>query len=48
MPRILVPIPMGWLLGSTRMPHYSPEDSLFVFHMQDDEGAIQKVHYSNP
>ncbi|MCY4223235.1 MAG: cytochrome c maturation protein CcmE [Bacteroidetes bacterium] len=28
--------------------HYSPEDNLFVFHMQDEQGTVRKVHYSNP
>ena len=26
---------------------YSPEDNLFTFHMQDEEGDVRKVHYRN-
>lgn len=27
--------------------HYDPEANLFTFHMQDEEGAIRKVHYQD-
>jgi len=27
--------------------HYNPDENLFVFHMKDEEGTVQKVHYHN-
>ncbi len=27
--------------------HYNPEDNLFTFYMQDEEGTIRKVRYRN-
>lgn len=31
----------------TETAQYNAEDNLFVFHMQDEEGTVRKVHYRN-
>ncbi len=31
-----------------RATHYDPENNLFTFHMQDDQGQTRQVRYHNP